>query len=364
MRAWRKAVLVLAAATSVACVGFEAGDVPASIADAGPSSDGASQGSSIVGLANDGSRENVVRADAADAIGDAVTDGPAIATDVVSDAPPDSRVDAMPLSVASPHLRLWLTAATGITCASSRVVAWADQSGHHDDATLQRGQLGPQCQLPGGTHVVRGVDLPYFSAPTFDGGVDVLDETLDVDLSFLKNTAYTVFTVERRSPDYPNSAGQRNEELILGTTMPLAEELMNPMGCSIPPANNALFIGYVYYSATPEFVLDQTCNTLRAAAPAVAAPAPSMLTEHTVELDPNRGREIWAEGVPFATDVQTAPLVDAEGGAIGRALLETTTTGVDPRFRGDIAEVVVYDVALSDADQSEVEAYLQGRWGY
>jgi hypothetical protein len=66
--------------------------------------------------------------------------------------------------------------------------------------------------------------------------------------------------------------------------------------------------------------------------------------------------------VPVAIDSDTSPLSTASDGAIGRALVQTTILGVDPRFRGDIAEVIVYDTALSDSDRAAVDTYLTNRW--
>jgi hypothetical protein len=52
----------------------------------------------------------------------------------------------------------------------------------------------------------------------------------------------------------------------------------------------------------------------------------------------------------------------AAGGAIGRAVLQTTASPYDQRFNGDIAQVIVYDTALADADRSALEQYLARRW--
>jgi hypothetical protein len=275
-----------------------------------------------------------------------------------------------PTAIAPSHLRLWLNAEIGITCMSStpndaaapgRVVVWADQSGHHDDASLTQvpQQLGPQCRVAG--HRVKSVDLPYFSAPQ---NGNVVDETLDVDLTFLKGSDYTIFVVERRWADYGADASSQSE-FVVGTTMPLTVEMAGFSNwCNPNPANELVAIGYSYYTGGPQLLLSQGCGPIGNTIGAVPTTPPSLLAEETGRLDQAAGRELWVNGSPFAADINTSPLSYAGGGAIGRAVAVTTAFGSDNRFRGDVAEVVVYDAALSDADRTTVEAYLQAHWSY
>jgi hypothetical protein len=46
------------------------------------------------------------------------------------------------------------------------------------------------------------------------------------------------------------------------------------------------------------------------------------------------------------------------GGSIGRALEDRS----DQRFRGDIAEIVIYDAALTDGQARAIEAYFRQPW--
>ena len=273
-----------------------------------------------------------------------------------------------PISVAGPSLGLWLTADRGITCATQpvdsgvsfgRVTRWADQSGLADDAILGQAppQLGPQCHIGGSPHVVNGVDLPYFSAPN---NGNVVDETLDVDLGFLKGSDYTIFAVARRWGDVANYNTQAS--YILGTSFPPAQE--GTATCA-SAGDTALQLGYSYTTGTPLLWFDQACDGFGVNVPFAASPPPDPLFEVTISLDQTRGREIWIEGVPQSSSaVAVIPLHLASGGAIGRAVVVTTVTGLDLRFRGDIAEVVVYRAALSNPDRTAVEAYLKGHWRY
>ena len=76
------------------------------------------------------------------------------------------------------------------------------------------------------------------------------------------------------------------------------------------------------------------------------------------------GAGIWTNGAAIQVDPDTTALKRATGGAIGRAVAMTTAAAVDWRFRGDIAEIIVYDSALSDGDWSLVRGYLKSHWNY
>jgi hypothetical protein len=282
--------------------------------------------------------------------------------DAASDAAP------RPTDIAGSHLRLWLTADWGVTCTQTqgpdgstihRVSSWADRSGNQNDASLRQNppQLGPQCRVP--QHAVNGVDLPYFSAPS---NGNVVDETLDVDLGFLQGSDYTIFAVERRWADAPTTS---ESEFVVGTTVPRSVELAGVGAwCNPFPANEMLAFGYSYNNGSPELLLTQGCGAVGGTVASVPATMPSSLKEETGRLDQSAGREVWVEGNPFGVDTSVTPLSYASGGAIGRAVAVTTALGFENRFRGDIAEVIVYDAALTDADRIAVEQYLAGHWHY
>jgi hypothetical protein len=329
----------------------------AATADADPGdrdADGPERGDGS--MADDGTTSNDSSGSTPDAAGDG---GDAASRDASS-----------PSTVAPDHLRLWLNASVGVACedasdasGTSRVTRWIDQSGRGDDATLARGQLGPQCHVAPMAHAVHGVDLPYFSAPQTG---NVVDETLDVDLSFLAGSDYSIFVVERRWADYPDGAVLRGE-FFLGTTV-RPEEEGYAAACPTPTSmigvvNEALQLGYTYYQGSPTIVFDQACNGLARPVASVPDPPPSMLREETFVLDSTRGRALWIQGFPVAAAPNTVPLAYAGGGAIGRALIATIAIGAEPRYRGDIAEVVVYDAALESAERGAVEAYLMAHWG-
>jgi hypothetical protein len=349
--------------------------------------EGGSEGSSATGgddastdstMASDGSTtpdspdEAGPDADAGSGDAEHVDAAPADAAPDVDAAPADAGPDVLPgpSAIDPGHLRLWLTADRGMGCTAvpstdggvgRRVTYWADQSGHSDDAFLMLGELGPRCEVDGGAHAANGVQLPYFSAPQTG---NVIDETLDVDLSFLTSPAYTVFAVERRWADYSLNSPQYQES-ILGTSEPPAVEAQNPQTCATVTPDQIFSLAYRYGDSALDLEFDQWCgvNIIYSGVSAVPSSPPAPLALDMVRLDPTSGHELWVDGDKVGTNTMTDPIVYASGGAIGRAFIVTTVSGQDMRFRGDIAEILAYDTALSDVDRVKVEAYLRGHWG-
>jgi hypothetical protein len=125
-------------------------------------------------------------------------------------------------------------------------------------------------------------------------------------------------------------------------------------------------MGYEYWDSKILFGVGQGCAPGGVAFEPAAVPGtpPTALSEESVTLDLVRGMELWVDGVHVAANADTSTLTYAAGGSIGRASFVATDFGTDPRFRGDIAEVVIYDTALDDPDRIAIEKYLGARWGY
>jgi hypothetical protein len=249
---------------------------------------------------------------------------------------------------AADHLRLWLSAARGITCDAGRVERWADRSGNGNDATLALGQLGPRCGLHQSS---TGIDLPYFSAPV--DNANFIDETLDVDLSWLVGSEYTIFVVERRWAD---------TGFFIGTTAPDQGSL----ACGATrDSERALQFGYVTYPGTLSLAIDHTCDGQQGPVPSTPDPPPGALSLDIARFSAAYGHQLWANGELFVPDgTPGIALRTADGGAIGRSFTTLTSTHIDARFVGDIAEVLVYDAALSNADRASVVSYLEADWHF
>jgi hypothetical protein len=203
-------------------------------------------------------------------------------------------------------------------------------------------------------HVINGVDVPYFSAPVSSTAPNVVDETLDVDLSFLAESSYAIFAVERRWADPPLTA-----EYFLGTSLATALE---PNHSCPANQNTVLSLGYIKAQGSFLVSLDHGCNQLNAPIKTVppTPPAPPALT--TAMFGKTSGRELWINGAPVAQDLNQLALATATGGAIGRSVMQTTVSREELRYRGDIAEIAIYDTTLSDADRVAIEKGLSARW--
>ena len=110
---------------------------------------------------------------------------------------------------------------------------------------------------------------------------------------------------------------------------------------------------------------DQTCNGARSAAlPALVTP-PALLSLDMAIFDETVGRGLARNGVQVglatsATDKVRLGNTAANTGTLGRALLHDG----DARFRGDIAEVIVFNKALSVPEQHAIKAYVQAHWAF
>lgn len=341
-------------------------DAPGGGSESGPGLDSADEDAS---LGDDEPDAQEARDDAAGDGGERDTglDGNASDNGIVGEGKDATDASDEPSQVPSPitanpeHLRLWLTADHGVACASGRVTAWADQSGRADNATTNLGQQGPACNVG---HIAHGVELPFFSGPSPDGGApNVVDQTLDVDLGFLAGSNYTIFAVERRWADYPANDWS-HYEIILGTNVP-DENAVSSAQCGGNggfPHQGVLF-GYVYYADAGQLSSDHICSAVSAPVSPVGVLPPAPLTIDAVVFDATWGREIFQNGSALVSVPDQTPAAQAIGGAIGRGAAHTLDAGIDGRFRGDIAEIVAYDTALSSADFAGVHAYLAKHWG-
>ena len=247
-------------------------------------------------------------------------------------------------NVGAGHLQLWLTADKGVTCTSNQVTAWADQSGKGHTAT-SGSHTGPQCPSVG--HALNGVSLPYFSSP---GGAPYSDESLDVNLSFLDGTDFTLFVVERRWKD--RAFGGGDNDAIVGTDP--------PAGATCPgAADTFFFFGYSYYDGFPALNYEPLCGGTRGAAPDASTLPPSPTVLDMLRLEQDAGtHSIWQNGVKVSAGGTAGRASHGlVGGAIGRA-----GSTSESRFQGDIAEIVIFDTALSDTAKQQMEAYFKAHW--
>jgi hypothetical protein len=203
------------------------------------------------------------------------------------------------------------------------------------------------------------VNLLFFSAPGTSS--PFVDETLDVGLGFLANTDYTIFVVERRWADRP--IGSLSSECLIGT------DVLDPSttACIQSAPTYQVNLAYVYYyGGYPTLGFESVCympytGTGGPVAP-VSSPAPSPVAVDMLRFGQAAGLSptVWQNGAKINVGGTSGGLGNRfAGGAIGRAF---GFTNVDERFAGDIAEIVIFDAALTDPERLQMEAYFKQHW--
>jgi hypothetical protein len=242
-------------------------------------------------------------------------------------------------------LVLWLSADVGVTCDQStppRVTGWQDRRAG-STVTLSPGlRMGPRCD---GT-MLAGHPLPYFDKPS----ANIDDGVLPVNLTALDGKSYTVLVVERR-----RAADAR---AILGTDVPA------PTMLAMCPSDNShlayrfgyrsatLFSGGSYTGDADENCLDPTVTV-----PALATPTAVLSVDR---LDSTVSHTIAYGSVQNPSD-DIDPMTSLMQGYLGRAY---QSAAGDSRYVGEIAEVVIYSVALTSTEVTSVSTYLRTRWNF
>lgn len=215
----------------------------------------------------------------------------------------------------------WFKSDTGVTMnGSNQVSAWADQSGNAGGDAAQ------------GTASV----APVWTVAVLDGypglRFDNLSSTrMDVDLSGMVSTSYTVFIVSGRRYD-------GSQLYALGAAGP-------------GDTNQCLHIGWV---TGTQWRLGQYGNDLD-----VTVGAYSTNRFHVMMnmLDTTTGHVVDVNnGLATATNSNTTALSAMNGG--GRIGMAIAGFG----FTGDIVEIIIYTRALTSTERGQVHTYLSGKY--
>jgi hypothetical protein len=283
-------------------------------------------------------------------------------TDGSIDSPPDGSpaTDSgpacgadCPANVKPTSLVLWISADVGVTCDQSsppRVTGWKDRrAGSTVTLMPVATKLGPRCD--GAT--LNGTPLPYFDGTT----TDIDNGVLQVDLTPLNGSDYTVFVVERRRAS--------NARFILGTDVP--SPLTVPGVCVDENAENpnshaAYRFGYqsaVVFEAG-SYTFDPNsfdCNEPSALVSAFSTPQAAL----EIDLLSQGTKHSLTIGSTTNPSDDVDPMADLMQGYLGRAFNLPSTS--DSRYLGEVAEVVIYRAALSPSEVTAVSSYLKARWG-
>ncbi|HEY3322308.1 MAG TPA: autotransporter-associated beta strand repeat-containing protein [Planctomycetota bacterium] len=222
-----------------------------------------------------------------------------------------------------PGSALWLDGSdsASITQAAGLVAQWNDKSGNNRNATAAGGARPTFLTnaLVNGKSVVR-----------FDG----VNSIMDVDLSFLANSPYTIIAVEAR-------ADGGNQRYYLGTRN--------------GATNSGLHIGYRNDTA---FTLAQYANDLDTPVPNFAGQVFRLWTGR-LDTAGGGGHSVFLNGTSVATNANTTPLNAALGaGCVGAGFGGLAGFA----YSGDLAEILIYNSALSPANRQTVENYLNQKW--
>ncbi|WP_165920183.1 LamG-like jellyroll fold domain-containing protein [Chthoniobacter flavus] len=229
------------------------------------------------------------------------------------------------VSVPSDHLMIWLKAGAGVTQGTgSTVQHWSDVSGNGNDAVQTIGAAYPTAVTGAlnGQPVVR-----------FDG----TSSYLKIPTSLTDFTAgVTAFVVAK-----PTSAANYARFFDFG----VGQASSNILLCRNGTSNDLLF------------------DTFTGGGASVQLAGPGVLTTGVFQLlaasQGTTSAAVYKNGVKVGS--AAAPALQAIARAtnyIGKSNWGAT----DPLYAGDMAEILIYNRALSDAERQQVEAYLNQKY--
>lgn len=295
---------------------------------------------------------------------------------LVEAAPSDAGGDAAPAdpcagSVNCPsrqnpgHLQLWLRGDLGVTCDGGRVHTWHDQSGHNRDASTPSYPDGgaaysPQC----GVSTLNGRNVISFTKPS-GSLAPYIDEVFNVELGFLVGKQHTIYVVHR-------PVVQTSGNYFLGL---VAAQWTYPTGtaCTTFPPTNDGTLDLAMQSQSdggPDFTLVYNAHQVCHHSGIESMPfawTPGQPTFDTfifsgVQTLRADGVEVFADSEGENANGISGDAGNLNPGVIGRESDDGLKSGDDLRYAGDIAEIIVYDTALT-TELSALDAYVKTTWG-
>jgi hypothetical protein len=221
------------------------------------------------------------------------------------------------------------------------VQKWRDLSGHTRDAVPPAGQPGPLCGASAAT--IEGHPVVTFPRDaTYPSG-----EYLEVDLAAIVDRPFSIAIVELRRGDGVQGAW------LLGSRLPYPASLdCGPVNLN---ASEGLAIGYPGPFVFVATVWGPNCDILLGLPPPAARPNGSL-----VVFAPGTGITLFSQELTVGP-VASEGLKRSQLGFIGRGF--DSAVGVDDsRFAGDIAEIVIFDVALTTDQRKALQGYFRASW--
>ncbi|HMB96224.1 MAG TPA: hypothetical protein VKK61_09320 [Tepidisphaeraceae bacterium] len=231
------------------------------------------------------------------------------------------------------NLAMWLKADAGTTVSSSALTSWADQSGNGHNATPDTNSAA----ITLASNEINGLPAVQFNGSS---------QWMDIAGQVLTSQQFTVFAVATDTGGdgiatfreiFSNwTPGNGAQSIFLGTTGNLAQttraaRFTDDLGGANDPNTPQLGVGQVPNNTT------------------IVLSGESTASDATAYLD---GTALGDRGSALTTrDPTTAYALGSQG------------TGGIELWQGDIAEVIVYNSALSDADRNTVTLYLEQKYG-
>lgn len=253
-------------------------------------------------------------------------------SDASTPGPDRSLAPSMAMSAAagpggvSAGLQVWLRADAGIGVAHGAPVnVWRDQSGRGRDASWNAGntfgELAP---------VFRASNAAIGSRPTvrFDG-----QHALDLDLGFLVGADYTVIAVNGRDRTGFANFWLAGDQAVINGNLVLGYERPDLLRQS--HFGNDLDAVVENYTGSEVWSLD------------------------TYTFDRGAGKDLYHNGIPVSTDNSLGALVSNSGSTLGHFRAISIYW-----FQGDLAEVIVFDRAITAVERLRIEAQLAGKYGF
>jgi hypothetical protein len=226
----------------------------------------------------------------------------------------------------SDGLKVWLRASTGIDAVDGGPVTfWADESGQENHAEFNPANIyGEQPPL-------------YVSSNPDAGGQSTVlflnQNALEIDLSWLAGSDYTIFVVNSR-----NRFGLANFYIA-------GDSLLDNSNLTLGYEQTAL-LRQAHFNNDLDAIVEQYFGV----------PIWSLDSFRFAQAE---GRDLFHNGSPVASDDNALALLSNSGTTLGHF----RAFGNLFWFQGELAEVVVYDRALTAEERLLVEADLAGRNG-
>ena len=180
-----------------------------------------------------------------------------------------------------------------------------------------------------------------------------MDGVLTIDLNLpLGGTDYTVFVVERRQSN--------TDGYILGTGGSGVCDTDTDMAYRF--GYNAMFSPATFVAGPYSFDNDGNDGCLDPSNPIGAYSASDPAALEIEVFDKTVGHALSINGAPAGSNTDMNLIMTLPGAFIGRAYDAPTLSQHHSRYLGDVAEIVIYSVALSATERDQVAGYLQQRW--